>query len=192
MQGPGLGLTGASKGNAKTSNAVLGQRPAPIVPWGTIAEYRTDSMPGLEQASWSTINPKSGQTLVQGSVNRVLKILDDKQGGFRYLGGWTKAQVLSLIESWVRETWTTPWAMLQTIPEAEEEIGFLFVSWLLGWNLTFGGKAWQPCAFKRRVTESSTIGTTYEKVPTGYVWDPYRRTCVKAGTQILSNGRASR
>lgn len=183
------GSVGAAKGVAKASNAAVNQRPAPIVPWGTWESNPRDLMPGIETASWKTTNPKNGKRIIQELVDVVYK--DVATLNSLALHGYSEGEIRKLIESWALATWATPWSLLSTIPSFTR-VNILFMAWVYGWDLTFGGTLQQPCSYILPHSGSSPSNAT----STGYVWDCYQRKCVKAGSQqypgiVMKNATAT-
>ena len=92
------------------------------------------------------------------------------------------AEKKNLINQWIRATWRTPYAVLLSLPEAEEEFGILFIAWALGWNVSFGGKKIQLCWAKWTGGPPGS-GIPGQMVPSGYRWNPFTRSCEKIPQQ---------
>ena len=134
--------------------------------------------------TWETPAPYGGKTYIDAAVSRVLKFFSepgDPGEGWKFLEGWSHADRVDLVKKWIKSIWPTPRDAQNSVVEMEEEFAILFIAWLMGWNLNFGGKRLEPCWY-RYVTGANGYGTV---VPSGYRWNPWTRSCEKIPNTIV-------
>lgn len=147
-----------------------------MVPWQQGLAHNVPGVPA--SARWDDISPYKNEPWIEFPTRRILQAFmppgqEHGEGGWKLLQGWNQTERVKMVQDWIRQTWPTPFAMMQTIPSGEEDLAILFVAWVLGWNLSFGGRKFVPCALRRDAQG--------QLVYTGYRWNPFTRTCEKIG-----------